>query len=120
MASRKLQAVRDQMKALSLMVKIDPKSALRLSSDLAKALKAAVKDYVEAGGRNVSDGEMAMLRRRASEARDAASMAEQVTPPDPAAGEALPETTVDADARRGQAAYAAATGVAETINCDGS
>lgn len=113
MASRKLQAVRDQMKALSLMVKIDPKSALRLSSDLAKALKAAIKDYVDAGGRNVSDGEMAMLRRRASEAREAASMAEQATPPEPAAGEALADTTMDAEVRRGQAAYAVATEVAE-------
>ena len=38
MAGRKLQAVRDRMKALSLIIKIDPRSALKLAGDLPKEM----------------------------------------------------------------------------------
>lgn len=116
MAGRKLQAVRDRMKALSLMVKIDPKSALKLAGDLAKELKAAVKAYVEAGGRNVSDGEMAMLRKRAADARDASNTAAEAVPNQPKteAGDEAANVPVDAETRRAQQAYAAAVDVADS------
>lgn len=113
MAGRKLQAVRDRMQAISLIVKIDPKSALKLAGDLARELKAAVKAYVEAGGRNVSDGEMAMIRKRAAEARDASNTAAAAVPTEPATGTAAePTAAVDAETRRAQQAYASAADAA--------
>lgn len=116
MAGRKLQAVRDRMKALSLIVKIDPKSALKLAGDLAKELKAAVKAYVEAGGRNVTDGEMAMIRRRAADARDASTEAAGAVPAEPKDAEAAEavEAPIDADTRRAQQAYSTAIEVADS------
>ena len=115
MAGRKLQAVRDRMQALSLIVKIDPKSALKLAGDLARELKAAVKAYVEAGGRNVSD-EMAMIRKRAAEARDASNTAAEAVPAEPGTGTAAETsaTAIDAESRRAQQAYASAADVAES------
>lgn len=116
MAGCKLQAVRDRMKALSLIVKIDPKSALKLAGDLAKELKAAVKAYVEAGGRNVTDGEMAMIRKRAAEARDASDTAAEAVPAKPTDTEAVEaaDAPVDADTRRAQQAYAVAVDFADS------
>lgn len=116
LAGRKLQAVRDRMQALSLIVKIDPKSALKLAGDLARELKAAVKAYVEAGGRNVSDGEMAMIRKRAAEARDASNTAAEAVPAEPGTGTAAETsaTAIDAESRRAQQAYASAADVAES------
>ncbi|MFN5615408.1 MAG: hypothetical protein ACK45V_06950, partial [Brevundimonas sp.] len=64
--------MRERRDALMLLVKIEPRAALRMTAELAKELKSAVRDYVEAGGKNVTDGEMAMLRRDAKDAREAA------------------------------------------------
>ena len=117
MAAKKVQAVRERRDALMLMVKIDPKAALKMTAELAKELKSAVKDYVDAGGKNVTDGEMAMIRRGASEARDAADVAAEGMPAEPKAADpegAEAETaTVDAEMKRAQAAYAAAFGIAD-------
>ena len=49
MASRRMNAVKERMGTLSLMIKADPRSALKLAAELAKELKAAVKDYQDAG-----------------------------------------------------------------------
>lgn len=121
MAARKVQAVRERRDALMLLVKIDPKAALKMTAALAKELKSAVADYVDAGGKNVADGEMAMIRREAMDAREAADAALNGLPaepetPDPEAGEALAAAApavVDAELKRAQAAYAAAFGVAD-------
>ncbi|MDZ4362496.1 hypothetical protein [Brevundimonas sp.] len=109
MAARKVQAVRERMDALKLMVRIDQKSALKMTAELAKELKSAVTDYVEAGGRNVTDGDMAMIRKQASEARDAAETAADGVPVEPEGAQA---DAVDAEARRAQQAYAVAAEVA--------
>jgi len=114
MASRKLEAIRERMKALKLITKIDPKSALKLAGDLAKELKAAVKAYVAAGGRNVSQGEMAMIRRDATEARDAASTASDAVPAQPDAVEGEVSAPVNAEIKRAQQAYGMAVDTAET------
>lgn len=121
MAAKKVQAVRERMDALKLMVKIDPRAGLKMTAVLAKELKSAVKDYVEAGGKNVTDGEMAMMRRDAKDAREAADTALKGLPAEPKAadGEAVEaeagaETaTVDAEMKRAQAAYTAAFGIAD-------
>lgn len=118
MAAKKVQAVRERRDALMLMVKIDPKAGLKMTAELAKELRSAVKDYVEAGGRNVADGEMAIMRRDAKDAREAADAALNGLPAEPTDvdGEAEAETTtatVDAEIKRAQAAYAAAFGIAD-------
>ena len=94
MAYRRMQSVWDRMKTLSLMIRADPRSALKMAAELARELKAAVKAYVEAGGRNVSSGDLALLRRRAADARDATGDATG------AASQAVPDApTPTADAR---------------------
>ena len=121
MAAKKVQAVRERMDALKLMVKVDPRAGLKMTAELAKALRSAVKDYVEAGGRNVTDGEMAMMRRDAKDAREAADAALKGLPAEPkeADGEAVEATagaepaTVDAEMKRARAAYAAAFEIAD-------
>ena len=121
MAAKKVQAVRERMDALKLMVKIDPKAGLKMTAELAKELRSAVKDYVEAGGKNVTDGEMAMMRRDAKDAREAADTALRGLPAEPKdAGDEAVETgagaetaTVDAEMKRAQAAYAAAFEIAD-------
>ena len=57
--------------ALKLMAKIDPKTALKLAAELAREMKGAVKAYAEAGGRNVSTGDLALIRKQASDALQA-------------------------------------------------
>ena len=122
MAARKVQAVRERRDALMLLVKIEPRAALRMTAELAKELKSAVRDYVEAGGKNVTDGEMAMLRRDAKDAREAADEALNRLPAEPeeagiaggeAGGGAAP-AIVDAEMKRARLAYAAAFEVADT------
>lgn len=121
MAANKVQAVRERRDALMLLVKIDPKAALKMTAALAKELKSAVADYVEAGGRNVTDGEMALMRRDAMDAREAADTALNGVPPEPKetgteAGEAQAGPSpalVDAEMKRAQAAYVAAFSVAD-------
>lgn len=107
MASRRMQGVTERMRTLSLMIKADPRSALKLAAELARELKAAVKAYQDAGGRKVSSGDMALIRRQIADARDAQSAA-AVKPADaaPPAGEAAPNA--EAEVRRAQQAYAAA------------
>lgn len=115
-AARKVQAVRERMDALKLMVKLDPKAALKMTAELAKELRSAVKAYVEAGGKNPSSGEMKMAIQAATEARDAADTAASQTPPKPTADDAGspgPAAPVDAETKRAQAAYTTAVGVAE-------
>lgn len=121
MAARKVQAVRERRDALMLLVKIDPKAALKMTVALAKELRSAVADYVEAGGRNVTDGEMALLRRDALDARAAADTALNGLPAEPKesgteAGQAPAAAAppmVDVEMKRAQAAYAAAFSVAD-------
>lgn len=121
MAARKVQAVRERRDVLMLLVKIDPRAALKMTAALAKDLRAAVADYVDAGGRNVTDGEMALMRRDAVDAREAAETALNGLPAEPhgsgtEAGEspAGPSPAiVDAGTKRAQAAYAAAFSVAD-------
>jgi hypothetical protein len=121
MAAKKVQAVRERRDALMLLVKIDPKAALKMTAALAKELKSAVADYVDAGGRNVTDGEMALMRRDAMDAREAADAALNGLPAEPKesgmeAGEAPAgpaPAIVDAEMKRAQAAYAAAFSVAD-------
>lgn len=121
MAARKVQAVRERRDALMLLVKIDPKAALKMTAALAKELKSAVAAYVEAGGKNVTDGEMALMRRDARDAREAADAALDGLSTEPGeagieAGEAqagaVPRV-VDAEMKRAQASYAAAFGLAD-------
>ena len=123
MAAKKVQAVRERRDALMLMVRIDPKAALKMTAELAKELNSAVNDYVEAGGKNVTDGEMAMMRRDAKDAREAADGALRGLPAEPneadaevVDAEAEAETTtatVDAEIKRAKAAYAAAFEIAD-------
>ena len=121
MAAKKVQAVRERMDALKLMVKIDPRAGLKMTAELAKELKSAVKDYVEASGRNVTDGEMAMMRRDAKDAREAADAALRGLPTEPkdadveavGADAGAESATVDAEVKRAQAAYAVAFGIAD-------
>ncbi|WP_428151449.1 hypothetical protein [Brevundimonas sp.] len=121
MAAKKVQAVRERRDALMLMVRIDPKAALKMTAELTKELKAAVTDYVDAAGKNVTDGEMAMMRRDAKDAREAADGALKDLPAEPKdagaeAVEAEPEaetTKVDAGVKRAQAAYVAAFEIAD-------
>ena len=114
MAAKKVQAVRERMNALKLMVKIDPRAALKMTAQFAKELRAAVKEFVDAGGRNPTNGEMKMAMRDAEQARDAADFAAQGVPADP--GVTPTDETpapIDAEARRAQATYAAAAGMAQ-------
>lgn len=123
MAARKVQAVRERRDALMLMVRIDPKAALKMTVEMAKELKAAVEDYVDAGGKNVTDGEMAMMRRDAKDARESADGALERLPTEPkdaeveaveAEAKIEAETArVDAEMKRAQAAYVAAFGIAD-------
>lgn len=123
MAARKVQAVRERRDALMLMVKIDPRAALKMTVEMAKALKEAVKDFVEAGGKNPTDGEMALMRRDARDAREAADGALDRLPAepkeaDPDVGTEAPtaETAkLDAEMKRAQAAYGAAYGAAFAV-----
>ncbi len=116
MAAKNVQAVRERRDALMLMVKIDPKAALKMTAELAKELKSAVEDFVAAGGKNPTMGEMKMMQRDAKDAREAADAA--------ADGLAVEETTaedtgtetkteaetakMDAETKRAHAAYEAA------------
>ncbi|MBU2168302.1 MAG: hypothetical protein KKF88_10735 [Alphaproteobacteria bacterium] len=78
LAYKRLERVKARMDALKLMAKIDPKTALKLAAELAREMKGAVKAYAEAGGRNVSTGDLALIRKQAAdapEARDAAAEA---------------------------------------------
>lgn len=127
MAARKVQSIRERMDALKLMVKLDPKAALKMTAGFAKELRAAVKDYVEAGGKNPTNGEMKMAMKQASEARDAADAAADGLPAEPGTTEvetvdagtldsgALDSgaSAIDAETKRAQAAYATAAGIAE-------
>ena len=108
-----MQGVAERMRALSLMIKADPRSALKLAAELARELKAAVTAYQDAGGRNVSSGDMAVIRRQIADARQAQSASGQPAP-DPStavalpAGDAVVPQGTDADVRRAQQAYAQA------------
>ncbi len=121
LAAKKVQAVRERRDALMLLVKIDPRAALKMTAELAKELRSAVRDYIEAGGRNVTDGEMAMMRRDAMDARESADAALDDLPAEPSedgvdAGEVQAGSApavVDAEMKRARAAYAAAFGVAD-------
>jgi hypothetical protein len=121
MAAKRVQAVRERRDALMLLVRIDPRSALKMTAELAKELRSAVKDYVEAGGKNVTDAEMAMMRRDANDARVAADSALGGLPAEPKesdgaaveAEERADPAAVDAEMKRAQAAYAAAFGIAD-------
>lgn len=116
LAAKKVQAVRERRDALMLMVKIDPKAALKMTAELAKELKAAVKDFVDAGGKNPTMGEMKMMQRDAQEAREAADAAVEGLPVEEAAVddaglEAKTEAEaakIDAEMKRAHAAYEAA------------
>lgn len=109
MASRRMQGVTERMRTLSLMIKADPRSALKLAAELARELKAAVKAYQDAGGRNVSSGDMALIRRQITDAREGSSSSAEAQ-----AAEASPPvdhgtlSNPDAEAHRAQQAYAAA------------
>ena len=105
MASRRMQAVKERMGTLGLMIKADPRSALKLAAELAKELKAAVKDYQDAGGRNTSAGDLALIRNQISRAREARSAVapEPNAPPPPD-----PAVNAEAESRRAQQAYVAA------------
>ncbi len=137
MAARKVQAVRERRDALMLMVRIDPKAALKMTAELAKELKAAVKDFVDAGGKNPTMGEMKMMSRDAREAREAADAAVEGLPTaaetaDPdgaeaggltaetAKGEASAAETakMDAEVKRAHAAYEAAFATAFDVADD--
>ncbi|MBU1345668.1 MAG: hypothetical protein KKA16_01815 [Alphaproteobacteria bacterium] len=122
MAARKVQAVRERRDALMLMVRIDPKAALKMTVEMAKALKEAVEDFVDAGGKNPTDGELAMMHRDSKDAREAANGALEAAPADPmeagldGAGVEAPTAEaakVDAEVKRAQIAYAAAFAVAD-------
>ena len=71
LAQQRLNAVMERMNALKLMIKLDARAALKMTAVLAKELQAAVKAYREAGGRNVSTGDLALIRQQAQEARKA-------------------------------------------------
>lgn len=119
MAARKVQAVRERRDALMLMVKIDPKAALKMTAALAKELKDAVKDFIDAGGKNPTMGEMALMRRDAKDAREAADAAAEglpVEPKDAVSDDVQSEADTakaDAEVKRAHEAYGAAFGVAD-------
>lgn len=116
LAAKKVQAVRERRDALMLMVKIDPRAALKMTAELAKELKAAVKEFVDAGGKNPTMGEMKMMSRDAEQAREAADAAVEGLPVDDAAVEDAGVETkteaeaakIDAEMKRAHAAYEAA------------
>jgi hypothetical protein len=121
MAAKKVQAVRERRDALMLMVKIDPRAALKMTVEMAKELKEAVEDFVEAGGKNPTDGEMAMMRRDSKDAREAADGALEAVPSEPTdvddaeiEAPTAEKAKVDAEVKRAQAAYAAAFAAADT------
>lgn len=49
-ARRRIGELIERLKLLKLMIEIDPQAAMRLSTQIAKELKAALKDYRNAGG----------------------------------------------------------------------
>jgi hypothetical protein len=116
LAAKKVEAVRQRRDALMLMVKIDPKAALKMTAELAKELKAAVKDFVDAGGKNPTLGEMKMMSRDAQTAREAADAAVEGLPVEDAAAEdagieaktEAEAAKIDAEMKRAHAAYEAA------------
>lgn len=111
LAAKKVEAVRQRRDALMLMVKIDPKAALKMTAELAKELKAAVKEFVDAGGKNPTMGEMKMMSREAQEAREAADAAVEGLLVEEAGLEAKTEAEaakIDAEMKRAHAAYEAA------------
>lgn len=99
MAYQQMQAVWQRMQTLGMMLKLDGRAALKMAAGLARELKAAVDAYKDAGGRNVSQGDLAMIRREAEQARDAQAKQTEAAPAVPAASEAE---------RAGRQAYAAA------------
>jgi hypothetical protein len=114
MASRRLQSVTERMRSLSLLIKVDPRAALKMAAELACELRSAVKAYQDAGGRNVSSGDMALLRRQMADARQAQSAAAEAAPAEaalPVDPDAVPNP--DVDARRAQQAYADAARAGE-------
>lgn len=127
MAAKRVQAVRERRDALMLIVKIDPKAALKMTVEMAKELKAAVDDFVDAGGKNPTMGEMKMMQRDAQEAREAADTAVEGLPVE-AEGDVEPagdevrtdnETArIDAEMKRAHAAYEAAYATAFGIADD--
>ena len=128
MAARKVQAVRERRDALMLMVRIDPKAALKMTAELARELKEAVKDFVDAGGKNPTMGEMKMMSRDAQEAREAADAAVEGLPTEAkieaADAEAVDTRTevetakIDAEMKRAHAAYEAAFATAFDVADD--
>ncbi|MGV3578900.1 hypothetical protein [Brevundimonas sp.] len=121
LAARKVQAVRERRDALMLMVKIDPRAALKMTAELAKELKEAVKDFVDAGGKNPTMGEMKMMSRDAQEAREAADAAAEGLPVEDAGSEATTEAEtakIDAEMKRAHAAYEAAYATAFDVADD--
>lgn len=111
LAAKKVQALRERRDALMLMIKIDPKAALKMTAELAKELKQAVKDFVDAGGKNPTMGEMKMMQRDAQEAREAGDAALEGLPVE-AEGDG-DSAKIDAEMKRAHAAYATAFGVAD-------
>jgi hypothetical protein len=109
LAQKRMNSVRERMQALSLIIKMDPRAALKMAAELAKELKAAVKDYQDAGGRNTSAGDLALIRDQISRAREARSA---VTPEPDAPPPPDPAVNAEAGSRRAQQAYAAASSAA--------
>ncbi len=104
LARKRLERVKARMDALKLMAKIDPRTALKLAAELAREMKGAVKAYAEAGGRNVSTGDLALIRKQAAdalEARDAAAEADVDTTAMDAQIKALDAREADAVADHG-------------------
>lgn len=117
LAAKRVQAVRERRDALMLMVRIDPKAALKMTVELARELKAAVEDFVDAGGKNPTMGEMKMMRRDAQDARDAADAAVEGLPIEADADiedagikakTEAEKAKIDAEMKRAHAAYEAA------------
>jgi len=105
MAYQQMQAVWQRMQTLGMMLKLDGRAALKMAAGLARELKAAVEAYKDAGGRNVSQGDLAMIRREAEQARDAQAKQAETAAAAPATSEAE---------RAGRQAYgAAASALAE-------
>jgi cell division FtsZ-interacting protein ZapD len=76
LAYKRLERAKARMDVLKLMAKIDPKTALKLAAEIAREMKSAVKAYAEAGGRNVSAGDLALIRKQATDAMEAREAAD--------------------------------------------
>lgn len=98
LAQQKVSALLERLKALKLMMKMDSRTALKMSTEMARELRSAVKAYREAGGRDVPMSEMAMIRKQARDARDAQD----------ASTEAAAAAGADAELKRANEAYGAA------------